>query len=102
MRMTKCLHDSGVSPELLRTRELMKCPKCGFEFNLMYSRAFACAGCRYSISGCNAARCPKCDHEFHIHETPLASDKLSSRHLGGYMSKIMSDYFEDFGESPSR
>jgi hypothetical protein len=102
MRMTKCLHDSGVSPNLLRTRDQITCPSCGFEFNLMYSRAFACAGCRYSVTGCKAARCPKCDHEFHMDETPLARDKVSAKVLSSYMSKIMKDYYQDFGESPSR
>jgi len=102
MGLTPCMHNSGMSEDLLRTRKQTRCPQCGFEFNLMYSRAFACVGCRYSVTGCNAARCPKCDFEFRLDRTDLAADKASSKILSDYMSKIMADYFKDFGESPSR
>ncbi|MEM2136697.1 MAG: hypothetical protein QXI93_01935 [Candidatus Methanomethylicia archaeon] len=49
---------SGVS-------KLLTCPKCGFKFDLTYSRTFSCGGCQYSVFGsCGYAKCPKCGHEF--------------------------------------
>ncbi len=96
------MHNAGISDELLKTRKLIRCPKCGFEFNLMYARAFACQGCRYSVTGCNAVRCPRCDCEFGLDGTGLAADRSSSKTLSDYMSRILADYFKDFGESPSR
>ncbi len=102
MILTPCMRHSGISEDLLKTRKMIVCPRCGFEFSLMYSRAFACMGCRYSVSGCEAVRCPRCDLEFRMDEVQLATDKASSRQLSKYISRVMSDYFKDFGESPSR
>ncbi|RLE49087.1 MAG: hypothetical protein DRJ31_05870 [Candidatus Methanomethylicota archaeon] len=42
----------------------IKCPVCGYEFSLVYSRAVACAGCQMSVYGCNLVKCPRCGHEF--------------------------------------
>jgi hypothetical protein len=89
------LHQAGITENLLKTRKMIKCPGCKFEFNLMYSRAIACQGCGYSVLGCNLVRCPKCDCEFYLNQTPLASNKTSSKLLSDYMSKILSDYFKE-------
>jgi DNA-directed RNA polymerase subunit RPC12/RpoP len=102
MVLTSCLRNIGVTEKLLKTKKLIKCPKCNFEFDLMYSRAIACQGCRYAILGCDAARCPKCDHEFSLKQTGLAKTKESSKELADYMSKIVADYIKSFGENPSR
>jgi len=102
LRLTPCMQHSGISEELVKVSHMIKCPRCGFEFNLIYARAFACQGCRYSVMGCDAVRCPRCDLEFKLDKTGLASNKPSSKVLSEYMSKIMADYFRDFGESPTR
>ncbi len=102
MHTTPCMHNAGVSDDLIKTRRPIRCPRCGFEFNLMYARASACQGCRYSVTGCDAVRCPRCDHEFKLNGTGLTADRTASKTLTDYMSKIMNDYFKDFGESPSR
>jgi len=41
------------------------CPKCGFTFDISYSRAVSCMGCPYATFGnCGYIRCPRCGHEF--------------------------------------
>jgi len=44
-------------------RNIIRCPKCGFTFDISYGRAFACGGCA-SVVQCGMAKCPKCKHEF--------------------------------------
>ncbi|MDH7477538.1 MAG: hypothetical protein QHH17_04050 [Candidatus Bathyarchaeota archaeon] len=46
-----------------QSKSMVKCPKCGFAFNITYGRAFACSGCPSSVQ-CGMAKCPKCGHEF--------------------------------------
>jgi len=53
-------------PESVKT---LKCPFCGFEFNIIYGRAIACSGCSKAASGCKLARCPKCDRDFPLSGT---------------------------------
>ncbi|MCC6042590.1 MAG: hypothetical protein LM598_03050 [Candidatus Verstraetearchaeota archaeon] len=43
---------------------IIRCPKCGYEFDLSYARTFACGGCPSSAIGCQYARCPMCGHEW--------------------------------------
>ncbi|HPR41335.1 MAG TPA: hypothetical protein PK718_02165 [Candidatus Methanofastidiosa archaeon] len=71
-------------PESSKT---LKCPKCGFVFNIIYGRAIACSGCARSASGCKLARCPKCDQEF-----PLAGT-MSGRGIER-MSNTFSKYYD--------
>ena len=47
----------------LARKKVLRCPACGFEFEVSYARAFACGGCPSSIS-CDYVRCPKCGEEF--------------------------------------
>lgn len=47
----------------LARRKILRCPACGFQFEVSYARAFACGGCPSSIS-CDYVRCPKCGEEF--------------------------------------
>lgn len=44
----------------------LTCPKCGYEFDILYARAVSCQACRRLIGElyCDMARCPQCDHEF--------------------------------------
>jgi len=44
-------------------KKILKCPGCGFVFEVSYARAFACEGCPSAIS-CDYIRCPKCGEEF--------------------------------------
>ncbi|MEM4576611.1 MAG: hypothetical protein QW701_04000 [Candidatus Nezhaarchaeales archaeon] len=46
--------------------KLVRCPKCGYEFDITYARTFACGGCPSAAVGCKYARCPSCGHEWPI------------------------------------
>ena len=100
--MTECLRKMGGSPKLLKTTRTLKCQKCGHEFSLLYARAIACRGCPEAVLGCEYARCPRCDNEFAVNEIGLASTKAGKKELAAYASNIVSGYYRDFGESPSR
>lgn len=52
-------------------KKILVCPKCGFRFDVSYSRAFACRGCP-SLVSCDYVKCPKCDYEFPVQRAPLA------------------------------
>ena len=52
----------------LVSRRLVRCPKCGFTFDISYGRAFACSGCP-SLVHCNSVKCPKCKSEFPMPQT---------------------------------
>ncbi|MHC1563902.1 MAG: hypothetical protein ACXQTF_01055 [Candidatus Hecatellaceae archaeon] len=46
-------------------KRLYRCPQCGRQFDLTYSRTFGCSGCQYSVTGsCGYVKCPFCGHEF--------------------------------------
>ncbi|MGC9345549.1 MAG: hypothetical protein ACP5ER_01990 [Candidatus Bathyarchaeales archaeon] len=47
----------------LTAKRIIRCPKCGFAFDITYGRALACSGCPSSVQ-CKMAKCPKCGHEF--------------------------------------
>jgi len=96
------LRNFGISKNLEKVSDIIKCPRCGFEFRLMYARAFACQGCKLAVTGCEYVRCPKCDLEFPISHTKLTQDGTTSESISSYMSKVVSDYFRDFGENPAR
>jgi len=55
-----------------------------------------------SVTGCENVRCPKCDTEFALHQLKITPNAASNRHLGQHMSKLMTDYYKEFGESPTR
>jgi len=102
IHLTPCMRAAGITKRLLKTTKVIKCPRCNFGFNLMYSRAVACQGCHFSVLGCDSARCPKCDYEFPLNQTPLVATRTSSKLLANYMSNILTRYFRDFGKKPSR
>jgi hypothetical protein len=93
---------AGLDRRLLKTTELIECPRCGFKFRLMYARTFACAGCRLAVMGCDKVRCPKCDCHFPINATPLPTEGVSGTQIARYMSNLMTKYHHDFGKNPSR
>jgi uncharacterized C2H2 Zn-finger protein len=51
------------APKMTHGRNIIRCPKCGFTFDISYGRAFACGGCA-SVVQCGNAKCPKCGQEF--------------------------------------
>ncbi|MEM2926254.1 MAG: hypothetical protein QXO94_02155 [Candidatus Bathyarchaeia archaeon] len=48
----------------------LTCPKCGFEFDILYARAMSCQSCPKLIDEiyCHLVRCPRCDYEFPINQ----------------------------------
>ena len=44
-------------------KKIVKCPNCGYEFDISYSRVFTCGSCP-SVISCEYIKCPKCGHEF--------------------------------------
>ncbi|OYT27056.1 MAG: hypothetical protein B6V02_00615 [Thermoprotei archaeon ex4572_64] len=45
----------------------IRCPKCGYVFDTMYSRAVACAGCSLAVFGdCGYVKCPRCGYEIEM------------------------------------
>ncbi|MGC8850424.1 MAG: hypothetical protein ACP5QI_08145 [Candidatus Bathyarchaeia archaeon] len=48
-----------------RSKRIVRCPNCGFAFEISYGRAFACSGCPSSLH-CEYAKCPKCEYEFPV------------------------------------
>lgn len=75
----------------------MKCPRCGFEFSLVYARTFACQGCSEAVRGCPKVRCAKCDLEFFIQESPDVFNKIQERTLADHMNNIVTERNNDLG-----
>lgn len=44
----------------------VRCPNCGFQFNVLYARAVTCKGCDklFLSPSCEYVKCPKCGTEF--------------------------------------
>ncbi|RLF05347.1 MAG: hypothetical protein DRJ60_05715 [Thermoprotei archaeon] len=42
----------------------VKCPNCGYEFDLTYARTFACGTCPSAAVGCKYVKCPNCGYEW--------------------------------------
>ena len=95
-------HQLSVGPKFFKSTKRVRCPKCNFEFSLMYSRAIACMGCREAVLGCKLARCPRCDSEFLLDELKIASTKIRSKVMGNYMAAILNEYYKSVGEKPSK
>lgn len=79
------------SSGFLRTaKKRIRCPRCGFEFSMVYGRALACQGCRKAATGCPNARCVKCDFEFPI--TKIFFPKELRK-----LAKVYVNYYNQFG-----
>jgi len=53
----------------------LRCPRCGFRFDISYARAISCSGCPMATFGdCGYVRCPRCGYEAKyeefVEETP--------------------------------
>ena len=78
-------------------RKNMVCPRCGFEFSLVYARTFACQGCPHAAKGCPKVRCNKCDHEFFIETSREVNDHVHERVLADHMKGIVTERNSDLG-----
>ena len=81
------LHNIRIPREVV---DKIKCPKCGFLFSKMHSRAIACMGCSKSVLGdCGYVRCPRCDYEIpHSINLEFATN--------------LKNYYDEFGWSYKR
>ncbi|MEM2341197.1 MAG: hypothetical protein QXX94_00900 [Candidatus Bathyarchaeia archaeon] len=61
-----------------RRHQAIVCPKCSFEFNILYARTVSCQSCSRMLSSlsCEYVKCPSCGFEFQISES---SAKISRR-----------------------
>ncbi|MEM2564698.1 MAG: hypothetical protein QXQ42_03275 [Candidatus Bathyarchaeia archaeon] len=43
-------------------QKAIKCPKCGFQFDILYARTVSCQSCNRMLSSlsCEYVKCPKC------------------------------------------
>jgi len=97
-----CMQQYNIDFRFLRSTKRIKCPTCGFEFSLLYSRTISCQGCPESILGCEYVRCPKCEHEFKITSIGITPSSMEAKSISRYLSRILLEYCRDFGESPSK
>ena len=75
----------------------MKCPRCGFEFSLVYARTFACQGCSAAVRGCPKVRCNKCDLEIFIEQSPDVQNKIQERTLADHITHVVDQRNKDLG-----
>lgn len=92
----------GFSKNTMRSIRKIRCPRCGFEFSLVYARTFACAGCPEAVLGCEKIRCAKCDFEFLLVDTPEVHGEGDARDLAGHIMKVVKDYDDAYGIDPRR
>ena len=98
-----CMRQYGVTRTFLKANQWVKCPACGYEFNLMYARSIACQGCPQAVLGCDLMRCPKCDFEFRLTDMrPVITSREDATRMAKYVARALRRYHEDFGESPRR
>ncbi len=75
----------------------LRCPRCGFEFSLVYARAIACQGCSEAVRGCPKVRCAKCDAEFPISVSQDVHGKVQERTLADHITRIVGERNHDLG-----
>lgn len=75
------------------------CPRCGFQFSLVYARAFACQGCSEAVRGCSKVRCARCDAEFPIEESCDVHGKVQQRTLADHINNIITERNSGIGVS---
>ncbi len=50
----------------------VKCPHCGFIFDVSYSRIMYCKTCPFGAFGdCDKIKCPRCQEEFTLYESEI-------------------------------
>lgn len=75
----------------------LQCPRCGFEFSLVYARTFACQGCSEASRGCPKVRCNKCDMEFPLQQSNDVHNAVQERTLADHMNNIIVQRNSDLG-----
>lgn len=75
----------------------MTCPKCGFQFSLVYARTFACQGCLEAAKGCPKVRCAKCDTEFFLKQAADVYNDNQQRSLADHITSIINTRNDDLG-----
>jgi uncharacterized C2H2 Zn-finger protein len=55
-----------------------------------------------SVSGCENVRCPRCDNEFSLQDVNITTNAAAQRYMGKHISKVLSQYYNEFGESARR
>lgn len=78
------------------------CPRCGFQFSLVYARAFACQGCSEAVKGCPKIRCNKCDFEFPIADMPEIHGKEQQKTMADHICQIVSERNSDMGVASAK
>jgi uncharacterized Zn ribbon protein len=94
--------EKHVNKTTLTSQKMVNCPNCNFEFSLTYARAIACQGCPMSVSGCENVRCPNCDSEFTMQDANITTSMAAQKYMGKHISKVLSQYYNEFGESAGR
>jgi len=100
--LPSCLQQYVPDKRFWKSTKWVTCPECGFEFNVIYSRAIACHGCPESVFGCEYVRCPKCNHEFKMTSLGITRNEAETRSISSYWSKVLLQYCRDFGERPGQ
>jgi len=81
-----------LSKRARKSVEIIKCPKCGREFSLIYARAIACWGCPRSAMNCTLVRCPYCDAEIPLERLRFIRGRGEAIGIAKYLSDIIKDY----------
>ena len=78
-------------------RKSLTCPRCGFQFSLVYARTFACQGCSEAVRGCPKVRCAKCDCEFPIGASEDVFGSIQERTLADHINGVVDQRNKDLG-----
>ncbi|MBS7639132.1 MAG: hypothetical protein QW600_01790 [Candidatus Bathyarchaeia archaeon] len=57
------------------------CPKCGFQFDILYARTISCQGCNRILSSlsCEYVKCPRCEFEFPLSRSAAKAANVLKR-----------------------
>ncbi|MDO5853220.1 MAG: hypothetical protein Q4Q62_04035 [Thermoplasmata archaeon] len=83
-------------------RKSLTCPRCGFEFSLVYARAFACQGCSEASRGCPKVRCARCDAEFPLQSSTDVVGRVQERTLADHMGSFLTTRNRNLGVSSEK
>lgn len=78
-------------------RKTLVCPRCGFQFSLVYARSIACQGCSEAVRGCPKVRCAKCDCEFPLGTSVDVQDRVQERTLADHITDVVDQRYRNNG-----
>lgn len=93
----EAMRAKGFSYNTTASVRKLTCPRCGFQFSLVYARAVACQGCSEAVTGCPKVRCAKCDMEFPIGMSQDVHGKVQERTLADHIMKVVDERNNDLG-----